>query len=128
MWISVRYADLQLDAEQQSRLHGLIESVLRRALRHRADQVQGVSLQLRDVNGPRGGEDKLCLVHLQLRGAPAVVVRERGAQPVALVRQAIARAAHALLRQAERRRMAASRPAARGRVPGSEPSTTLAAG
>ncbi len=126
MWISVRYADLQLDTEQQSRLQSLVESVLRRSLRHRADQVQGVSLQLRDVNGPRGGEDKLCLVHLQLRGAPAVVVRERGAQPVALVRQAIARAAHALLRQTERR-LAAGRSAARGQTPLPDPLPLAAA-
>lgn len=54
---------------------------------------------LEDINGPRGGDDKVCRLILHLVGEPVMILQERGAVAVATGLAAIERAAHALSRR-----------------------------
>ena len=54
-------------------------------IRHRVDakvsklesSVEGFSVRLEDVNGPRGGVDKVCRAKVTVKGLPVVVVERR---------------------------------------------------
>jgi hypothetical protein len=120
MLIDLRYSGMQLSATEQQPLQALVQDTLRLALRHQAARVERASLHFSDVNGPRGGEDKVCLLNLKLRGAPAVVVRERGQHLAALVHQVAARAAQTLTLQVRRQLQQRRRSGAATSEPGLE--------
>jgi putative sigma-54 modulation protein len=62
-------------------------------------RVQSLSVRLRDLNGPRGGEDKLCTVAVQLHGSPReIVVRETDTDAAAAISRAADRTARAVAR------------------------------
>jgi hypothetical protein len=46
------------------------------ATNHGRDTVSRVAVHLSDVNGPRGGVDKLCGIELRLKDAQALVVED----------------------------------------------------
>jgi ribosome-associated translation inhibitor RaiA len=50
------------------------EKRLRSALGRFAEQVERVVVSLSDINGPRGGEDKKCVVRVHLRAQNLLVV------------------------------------------------------
>lgn len=65
-------------------------------------RVQSLSVRLRDLNGPRGGEDKLCAVAVRLHGAArAIVVQETDADTAAAISRAADRTARAVARAVE---------------------------
>jgi hypothetical protein len=86
------------------------ERALFQALASHADHVNHVLVRFVDVNGPRGGVDKRCLVRLQVRRQGNIVVDERSADWYAAASEAARRAGEALDRLVERKR-------ARGEVP-----------
>lgn len=49
-------------------LRGFIREHLVRVLAKRIDMVRSVIVRLSDLNGPRGGEDKLCRIQVDLLG------------------------------------------------------------
>jgi len=59
---------------------GHIRRRFEHCLDHFAHCVLQVHVLLSDVNGPKGGADKRCLVQLQLRGAPEIVIEEQGVE------------------------------------------------
>jgi ribosomal subunit interface protein len=72
---------------------------LRAALGRYAHAVAATQVRLADVNGPRGGVDKHCLIEVQGPGLAATIVRERDAD----LYVAIDRAAHRIDRAVARR-------------------------
>ncbi len=58
--------------------------------------IQAMKVRISDQNGPKGGIDKHCQLHLTLPGLPAVVVTEKGDDIAAMVDQAAHRAAQAI--------------------------------
>jgi putative sigma-54 modulation protein len=72
------------------------------ALIHVQDSVHFITVRITDMNGPKGGIDKRCQIHLKLSGMPAVVVTEVSASVSAAVDRAAQRAAKVVERVLER--------------------------
>jgi putative sigma-54 modulation protein len=69
-----------------------------------AGRIGRVTVRFSDVNGPRGGVDKLCHVMISLVPRGVVRVEGSGDDPFALVANTAKRAGHAVGRNFERRR------------------------
>jgi putative sigma-54 modulation protein len=64
--------------EVTDKLRHYVERRLRQATGRFEKQIGTVTVHLEDVNGPRGGVDKLCLITAELPWAGHVVIEERG--------------------------------------------------
>ncbi|MEQ8764464.1 MAG: ribosome-associated translation inhibitor RaiA [Planctomycetota bacterium] len=53
------------------------EERLRRALDRVVDRIASVRMQLEDINGPKGGLDKRCLLHLRLANGGEVTIQQK---------------------------------------------------
>ncbi len=80
----------------------LAVSRVRFVFRRLSQLIPRATVQLSDLNGPRGGVDKRCRVHLQTDGNGAVVVEAVAADWRSAIDQALARAARFLLRRGGR--------------------------
>ncbi|MEZ5739541.1 MAG: ribosome-associated translation inhibitor RaiA [Burkholderiaceae bacterium] len=94
MQIEIQARDFPLTAA----LRDHVEKRLRFALSRFSDRVQRVAVRLSDVNGPRGGQDKNCHLHVRLRGLPDIVVRNTESDLYVAVDRASGRAGRALRR------------------------------
>ena len=75
------------------------ERRLRFALKHATDRVQNVTVRLADVNGPRGGVDKHCSVHVVLAGLPDIVTEDTEADMYIAINRAVDRVGRTVLRR-----------------------------
>ena len=57
-----------------------------------AGRIHGLHVSFRDVNGPRGGRDKLCVIRVELAKGGQVIVRERSASLGRAISRSIRRA------------------------------------
>ncbi len=87
-------------------LRAFVERRLGAALRRHAVAAHRVSARLADVNGPRGGIDKSCVIEVRGPALQPVVVRERDADLYAAIDRAAARLDRTLARRVGRRRRA----------------------
>lgn len=87
-----------------AKLHGHVQRRLGQALDRFRDRVQWARVWVKDVNGPRGGSDKQCLVQLRVKGASDIILQEREADAHSAFNLAAGRVVHALMRQLGRRR------------------------
>lgn len=86
---------------------GLREYVVKRlayALSHGDASITRLTVRLSDINGPRGGDDKRCLVEVRLKRAPAVVIEDVEADLYLAIDRAAERAGRALDRRLARGR------------------------
>lgn len=68
-------------------------------------RLREVSARVSDVNGPRGGIDKTCVITMQLdRAAPSIVIEDVDADPMVAVDRAADRAGRTLARALARQR------------------------
>ncbi len=104
----IRAADGDLSATDRAR----IRSKLGRRLGKFAGSLERVSVRTKDVNGPRGGIDRLCRIKVVLSGLPSVVFEHRDSSLVAAVDGALAGVERAVRRALRRRRMKPLRRAA----------------
>ena len=56
------------------------------------DHIREASLRIEDLNGPRGGVDKLCQLEIRLDGRGTVRIEETGADLIATIDRATDRA------------------------------------
>lgn len=68
------------------------------ALSRFAPRLGHVHVRLSDVNGPRGGNDKRCLIVIIVRGARAVTIDDVQADMYAAIDNALGRAAQSVAR------------------------------
>jgi ribosome-associated translation inhibitor RaiA len=106
MKISIRVKNL----ERTPRLKDEVERVITFAVDRYSTQVREITLYLTDVNGEKGGVDKLCQITAYLRGQDKpVLILQRGAEILA----AVNRAANRLRRRIGNRIRRVKQPAAR---------------
>jgi len=83
-----------------------VERSLEFALNRHKDRIDRISINLTDLNGPRGGKDKLCQITAELRGASPVLIMERGDNLFAVITQAVRRLGYRIGRRVHRQRVA----------------------
>ncbi len=86
---------------------GLREHTFRRlkfATDRALDEVRTVKVRLSDVNGPRGGEDKHCLIQIPLTGRQQILVHDTETDMYVAIDRAIGRAEHLLAKRIGRKR------------------------
>jgi hypothetical protein len=93
-----------------------IRRKLRAKLANFAACVERASVRIADLNGPRGGIDRVCRIKVVLRGLPSLVFEQRGATLEAVVNGALTGMERAVRRSVQRRRMAPIK--GRRRAPG----------
>jgi ribosome-associated translation inhibitor RaiA len=95
---------MQIDIHAQkfsltSALKDYAEKQLTLALEICECHIQRVAMHLSDINGPRGGKDKCCLVKIKLFGLPDVVVKDVETNLYASINRAVERATQTTLRK-----------------------------
>ena len=93
-----------VDLAREERL--AIRELLGRRLGKYARSIERVTVRLRDVNGPRGGVDRVCTVKVVLIGRPSVVIEKTATSVDAAFRLALSGAERGVARSLQRRRNA----------------------
>ena len=79
-------------AEDVPGLRAHLSALLERSLRRMGRRLAWVVVHLDDVNGPKGGTDKRCIVRVQPDGGAVAVAEVRGTDPLAAADQGLRRA------------------------------------
>lgn len=87
-----------------SALNSFIKQHTKKSMRACSDQVERIVVRLKDVNGPKGGDDKECSVEVKLANFEPIVVRKRSSDAYTSIRQALGRASRTTLRKLGKRR------------------------
>ncbi|MCG6864114.1 MAG: HPF/RaiA family ribosome-associated protein [Thiogranum sp.] len=95
MQIAVQARGFSLTRALQEHVHQRLGFTLARG----SGRVRRVAVRLSDLNGPRGGIDKRCLVEVRLDGLPAVVVEDVQADMYVAIDRAATRAARTVMRR-----------------------------
>lgn len=85
-------------------LRDYIRNRLAYGLSYGDQAISRISVRLSDINGPRGGPDKRCLVEVQLKAASSVVIEDVEADLYTAIDRATERARRAVARRLARRR------------------------
>ena len=98
MRLDIRSMHLVLDPSALAHIRWRFEH----DLDHFANYILEGRILLSDVNGPKGGADKHCLVQLRLRWAAEIIIEEEGVELFSVIDQAADRSAVAVSRVVER--------------------------
>jgi hypothetical protein len=74
-----------------------------------SDHIARLHVTLKDVNGPRGGRDKLCIFRAELTDAGEVVVGDRSSDPDRAISRGARRLKQCVSRESQRRRLSGRR-------------------
>ena len=85
-------------------LRGFIRRRVQSAFQNRDEHIIAIGVKLDDINGPKGGADKRCLVHLVLPHLSDVVVEDTDVDLYVAISRAMSRAQRALGRRVSRHR------------------------
>jgi len=104
--------DLQCNGvEPPSGLREYVARRMRFAIGRFRDHIQWARIKVADVNGPRGGVDKRCVVQLRLRNRPDVIFAITEVEARSAVDRAADRVAQVLSRRLGRQRRIVREPA-----------------
>jgi len=98
---------IDIQARNFSLTHALREHIERRlgfALSSRDEYIQRIMVRLSDINGPRGGEDKCCRIHVVLPQLTDVVIEDTEVDMYAAIDRATDRAGRTVTRRLARQR------------------------
>lgn len=99
--------DVQMFAQEFALTPSLrdhLEHRLRFAFARTRNQIGRIVVRLRDLNGPRGGRDKVCQVNVSIPGRPEVVIHEVQEDMYNAIDFALKRAAYRAMRLIMRKR------------------------
>ena len=91
MWLDIRSHNVVLSSELRQHIERRVGQALNRFEGH----IQRISIVFVDVNGPKGGPDKVCRMTVVLAGLDRVAVTENGAN----LFQIVDRVAHRVKRR-----------------------------
>lgn len=83
-------------------LAAYIERRINFALSSRYDQIKRIRVKLTDINGPRGGVDKLCQIHITLPRLRDIVIEDTQADLYVAIDRAADRAGRTINRRLAR--------------------------
>lgn len=98
MKISVRTRNIPWNDELQKQ----VERIITFAVDRHASRVIQISVTLTDLNGPRGGIDKVCQITADLRGTLPVLILERGDDLLAATNRAARRLGYRIAKRIRR--------------------------
>lgn len=106
---------MQVDIQAQgfALTEGLREYVAKRLaymLSHADEQIMRVIVRLSDINGPRGGPDKRCLVEVRAKQIPSVVIEDTESDLYVAIDRATERTGRTLARRLARLRVFGAAP------------------
>ncbi len=91
-----------IDASQSLREY--ISETVDSALNWAQGSIHFITVRITDLNGPKGGKDKRCQIHLKVPGMPNVIVSEVSSSLSSAIDRAAQRASHVVGRVLERAR------------------------
>lgn len=100
MRIDVQSSDVSIS----KRLRSYLESLVLHRMQLVKEHVQSVSVTVKDNNGPKGGNDKECIVEAVIPNQPNLVVKKRSSDVVASIKKATDRIARVANRQIKKQR------------------------
>lgn len=92
--------------EWNEELQKQVERSLEFAVNRHKDRIDNISITLTDLNGPRGGRDKLCYITAKVRGTRPVLILEQGDNLLAVIGRAARRLGYRIGRRVHRGRVA----------------------
>ena len=92
--------------EWNEELQKQVERSLEFAVNRHKDRIDRISISLTDLNGPRGGKDKLCHITAEVRGTKPVMILEQGDDLLAVIGRAARRLGYRIGRSVHRGRVA----------------------
>ncbi|OYY95651.1 MAG: 30S ribosomal protein S30 [Hydrogenophilales bacterium 28-61-23] len=100
---------MQTDIQSQgfSLTEGLNNYVVKRlayGLSRGDEAITRITVRLSDINGPRGGADKRCLIEVRLKTSPTVVIEDIETDLYLAIDRAVERAGRTLARRLSRQR------------------------
>jgi len=105
----IRTAGVDLSREDRDYIRRKIDTKVRKF----SKPIESVSIRLADINGPRGGVDKVCRAKVLVRGLPSGVVERRHQSARAAVEGTLDATERAVRKIIQRRRVAPRRAATR---------------
>lgn len=111
MEIAVRARDIVWNEDLQQQVQRSIEFAVDR---HRS-RIDRITVSVTDLNGHRGGVDKVCHITANVRGTKPVIILEKGVDVAAIINRAARRLAYRIGRRVHRRRIAGA-PEHRGTI------------
>ena len=101
MEIAIRAHHVGWNEELRQQIERSIEFAVDR---HRS-RIDRISVYVSDLNGPRGGGDKVCQMTAEIRGARPVLILEKGDDLLGMVNRAARRLGYRIGRHTHRQRM-----------------------
>src|SRR5262245_45667779 len=91
VYVHIRVFGIELNQDTRTSIRRRLD----RKLKKFARSIERVSVRLKDVNGPRGGVDRVCRIKVVLRNLPSIVYEEQDISLDAAVGGALAGAERA---------------------------------
>ena len=99
--------EIDIQAHNVSLTRGLREHIKRRlafSLSTRYERIRRILVRISDINGPRGGNDKRCLIQVVLPRQADVVIEDTESSLYAAIDRAVSRVSRTVMRRLERSR------------------------
>jgi ribosome-associated translation inhibitor RaiA len=104
MWLNIHGQGLSIDSTVRERVNRRLSFALGRF----GDRIGRVTVNLSDINGPRGGIDTRCRIVVEVLGQERVVIEDTDIDLPSVIDRAADRIGQAVYRKLERARKAGS--------------------